>query len=220
MTLIAAAAGVAVLSVAAVAGWVAFVNSVEQPAYSVVETEGDIEVRDYPALVVAEVTRTGGRWDAVRAGFGALARYIFAKDRGGEGISMTAPVTQEREASAGKSSEKIAMTAPVIQSPAGDGAASDKWTIRFIMPSKYGLDELPAPASGDVRLEKLPARRVAAIRFGGVATDELIAQNEARLRRWLDARGRETRGPPTYAYYNDPWTPGFLRRNEIMFEVR
>ena len=36
---------------------------------------------------------------------------------------------------------------------------------------------------------------------------------------WGAAQGLSAEGPPTYAYYNDPWTPGFLRRNEVMIGV-
>jgi DNA gyrase inhibitor GyrI len=70
-----------------------------------------------------------------------------------------------------------------------------------------------------VSLVKLPPRRVAAIRFDGRTTDERVAEREAELRAWMATRGLEAASPPLYAYYNDPLTPGFLRRNEVMIEV-
>ena len=82
------------LAVLAVGAWVYAVSNVEHWKYGVVAQDGAIEIRDYPALVVAEITRRGDRNSAVRAGFGPLAGYIFAKNRVGESISMTAPVTQ------------------------------------------------------------------------------------------------------------------------------
>ncbi len=202
-------AGVGVLAIAGYGAYIWTVNNVERPDYASVALDGAFEVRDYPALVVAEVTRTGDRWKAVSKGFRPLAAYIFAKERAGDSIAMTAPVTQQREA--------IAMTAPVTQTVEQPG--SDNWTIRFIMPAQYTLDSLPKPANADVRLADLPAQRRAAIRFSGVATDALLAEKEAALRAWMDERGLEPLGPPTYAYYNDPFTPGFLRRNEVMFDV-
>lgn len=191
--------------VLAIVIWVYVVQNVEQPKYDVVTSAGAIEVRQYPALVVAEVTRTGDRQSAVRAGFGPLARYIFARDRDGASIPMTAPVTQR----------KIAMTAPVTQTRT-DGEA---WSVRFIMPSSWSLDTLPKPGSGDVRLISVAPQRKAAIRFSGVATDTLIAEKETELRSWLAARGMKPAGVPTYAYYNDPWTPGPLRRNEVLIPL-
>eukprot|EP01030_Chromulinospumella_sphaerica_P028029 gene28029-28339_t len=81
--------------VAIVAGllgfWYVQTRNVEMAPYQVLEAQGDIELRSYPPLRVAEVTRTGTRDQAVRAGFGPLARYIFANDRAGEKIAMTAP---------------------------------------------------------------------------------------------------------------------------------
>jgi DNA gyrase inhibitor GyrI len=194
--------------------WIYIVNNVEQPKYALITQDGAIEIRDYPALVVAEVTRRGDRNNAVRAGFSPLAGYIFAKNRGGESVSMTALVLQERQT--------IAMTAPVTQTPAGEdgnGGPNDSWVIRFVMPSKYTLETLPKASGDDVRLLDVPAGRRAAIRFSGVATDELVAANEATLRAWLNTRNITIRGAPTYAYYNDPFTPGPLRRNEVMFDV-
>jgi hypothetical protein len=120
---------------------------------------------------------------------------------------MTATVTQTRET--------IAMTAPVIQTPSADGT----WLVRFIMPEKYTLETLPRAGSDDVRLLQAPPTRRAAIRFSGVATDASIAANEKTLREWLAARNIVVVGVPTYAYYNDPFTPGPLRRNEVLFDV-
>ena len=185
--------GVAVIAIAGCAAL--FVRGpVEEPPYDSALLDGDFELRDYPALTVAEVTTTGTRRDAVGAGFGPLAGYIFAKERAGD---------------------RIAMTAPVTQTPAEDG----EWVVRFIMPSGYTLDTLPRPAGSRVRLETLPPRRMAAVRFGGVARDPGIAEQEARLLAWMTARGLTPSDAPTYAYYNDPFTPGFMRRNEVMIPV-
>lgn len=188
-------AGGAVL-VVVLMGCAAFVlsSNVEQPPYESVSLDGDFELRDYPELAVAEVTTTGERQQAVSAGFGPLAGYIFAKEREGEKIAMTAPVTQTAE--------------------------GREWIVRFIMPSQYTLETLPRPAGSQVRLETLPPRRMAAVRFSGVANDALIAEQEARLVAWMQQRDLSVAGVPTYAYYNDPFTPGFLRRNEVLVPVR
>jgi hypothetical protein len=191
--LIWAGAGLAAAAALAVGGWVGATQFVATPDYAVVRTDGDVEVRDYPALVVAEIDRPGSRGQAVRAGFGPLAGYIFARERPGE---------------------KIAMTAPVVQTAAAQG-----WTIGFIMPKEYALSDLPKPAQDAVTLREVPPRRRLAIRFSGVADDALLARQEARLREWAAANAIALREPPEFAYYNDPFTPGFLRRNEVIFDV-
>jgi len=187
------------------------IQNVEKPDYQVLAEDGDFELRDYPPLVVAEVSGSGDRQQSLSNGFGPLARYIFAKERGGERIAMTAPVQQRAVAP----DEKIAMTAPVTQTPVEDG----RWTVQFIMPAEYGLEDLPAPGNAEVKLEQIPARRIAAVRFSGRTNDQAIAEQQQRLEDWVSGRDLEPRGEPIYAYYNDPFTPGPLRRNEVMFEV-
>jgi DNA gyrase inhibitor GyrI len=181
------------LGLTALAVFVFVIQNVEQPSYRALLRDGDFELRDYPPLVVAEVRRQGGRRQALSAGFGPLAGYIFARERDGERIAMTAPVTQIRD----------------------EGG----WVVRFFMPAGYGTDRLPEPAGSDVRLRDLPAQRVAALRFSGGTGDERLAEKESELRSWLAARGLEPVAEPLYAYYNDPLTPGFLRRNEVMIPV-
>jgi effector-binding domain-containing protein len=200
-TVIIIAAGLFVLAVAGLLVFVYVVQNVEQPDYTLVRQDGDFELRDYPALTVAEVRRTGYRKQALSAGFSPLARYIFAKERPGE---------------------KIAMTAPVIQQPAASDSAAagaSQWTVGFIMPKDAVSAGLPDPANADVRLTELPPRRVAAVRFSGRTTDERSAEQRKRLEDWIRAQGLSMRSEPIYAYYNDPLTPGPLRRNEILYDV-
>ncbi len=199
------------LAAAVFAAAVYIVNTVEQPKYRAIVTDGDIEIRDYPALVVAEVETTGDRQLAVKNGFRPLATYILGKERAGDPIAMTAPVTQERET--------IAMTAPVVQSRVNGQHGGDTWHVRFFMPSQHTLDALPKPAGAGIRLKNIPATRRAAIRFSGGATDALMSEKEARLRDWLVRRGTKSSGSATYAYYNAPFTPGPMRRNEVWLEV-
>ncbi|MEM9724353.1 MAG: heme-binding protein [Pseudomonadota bacterium] len=199
--------GVTVLAMLLAGGWIASAYFIEQARYRSLARDGAFELRDYPSLRVAEVRREGPRDAAIRSGFSPLAGYIFANERDGEKIAMTAPVTQLPAAPAGGAS------GGALES------ASDGWAVRFIMPNRYALDDLPAPASAEVRLTETPPQRMAAIRFSGAWRDALFQDKTEKLRAWIAEQGLEPAGPPTFAYYNDPFTPGFMRRNEVMIPV-
>lgn len=184
----------------------------EEPDYTSIAVDGAFELRDYPALVVAEITHTGTRQAASSRSFRRLAAYIFAQDRpaGGEKIAMTSPVLQDRA----REDEKIAMTAPVLE----DEVAKDAWRMRFVMPAKYTLDTLPAP-SADIALTEIPARRMATVRFSGNGSARDLADMEQMLAEWIEAQGLQPKGAYEYAFYDAPMVPGPLRRNEVMIEV-
>lgn len=184
---------VAALGAAAVAAGAFFVwraSRAEEPRYQTVESDGPIEIRKYPALVTAGTEHRGDRQAALNEGFRTLADYIFAKSRPGA---------------------KLPMTAPVLSDTDGDGS----WRTRFIMPAGKARAELPSAPLG-VELTSEPARRVAAIRFSGRADDATLAAKEGALRSWLQLRGLPSEGKATHAFYNAPFLPGALRRNEVM----
>ena len=166
--------------------------AVEEPAYKAVLQKGAFEVRDYPALVVAEVTVSGDQKEAAGKGFRLLAGYIFGGNTRRQSIAMTAPVAQA------PASEKIAMTAPVTQSapretiamtaPVTQQQGTGSWTVQFIMPSGYTLETLPKPAGADVQLREEPAVRRVAIRFSGWWSDPLFEQKNAELQSWLQKK--------------------------------
>ncbi|WP_159017442.1 SOUL family heme-binding protein [Cognatiluteimonas profundi] len=183
----------------------------EEPAFRRVSQDGAFSVRDYPALVVAEVTVPGDQDAAVRAGFRLLAGYIFGGNVPKQRIPMTAPVTQA-PASPG---ERIAMTAPVTQA---EGAGA--WTVRFTMPAGYSLQTLPRPDDARVRLQALPPTRMAVVRFSGRARATDVERRTALLRQYMATHGLNAAGPPTLARYNPPWTPWFIRRNEVMIPLQ
>lgn len=199
--------GLAVLSVCATLSG-GYVLAVEEAAFRSVLKDGVYELRDYPALVVAETLVRGGQKEAAGQGFRRLAGYIFGGNRSRAKIAMTAPVAQR------PTSEKIAMTAPVGQTPIGEG-----WVVRFTMPSGYTLATLPEPVDPNVRLRETPPARYAVVRFSGLAHPDDVARQTAWLSTWIAQRKLTPTGPATLAQYNPPWTLWFLRRNEVMTPV-
>ena len=177
-------------------------RSTEEPGFRPLETDGDHQIRDYPALTVAETVVNGPRRDALDQGFRILADYIFAKSRDGEELPMTVPVMQD-------SGDPMASDPPLF-----DDDLEGAWRTRFVMPDGRSTDDLPDPPEG-VELVELPARKVAVVSFAGRANDRLLAEQEDRLRGWLAKRGEKADGEPEYAFYNSPMIPGPLRRNEV-----
>ncbi|MDD1660826.1 MAG: heme-binding protein [Methanomicrobiales archaeon] len=158
---------------------------------------GEVEIRRYPAVWVATVA--GNEEGEV---FGILFRYIRGHNQPGKKIPMTAPVITPVE---------IPMTAPVISDTAG---------MSFVMPAGFRKEDLPEPRDNRVRLREIPAREVAVIRFRGRASTEDVARVRERLLSALTANGIKTIGEPFLMRYNPPFTPGFLRRNEVGVEIR
>jgi SOUL heme-binding protein len=193
--------------VVAVIAWGLVVSNVEHAKYEVVESHGDFQIRDYAPMIVAETETFGERKEAINQGFRVIADYIFGNNSGKQNVAMTAPVIQQPE-------EKIAMTAPVTQE-GGNG----RWTVRFVMPGNYTMDTLPKPNNAAVRLESIPGKRFAAIRFSGTAGDASLEDHTDELNAFIRDKRLKPLSPPTYAFFNPPWTPPFLRRNEVMIEV-
>ena len=187
--------------------WGPISSNVEKPKYKVVSSHQNIEIRDYPPMIVAETDVVGERDKAIREGFGIIADYIFGNNLIGEKVAMTAPVTQQ-------TSKKIAMTAPVIQQGGGEA-----WQVRFIMPASYTLDTLPKPKNPAVVLKEVKAKRFAVIRFSGMAGERSLKRHTDQLNAFLQSQKINAQSSPTYAFYNPPWTLPFLRRNEVMIEV-
>jgi hypothetical protein len=182
--------------------------AVEQAPYRVLEKEGDCELREYAPQILAEVIVDGNLEDAGNKAFNLLFRYISGDNRTRAKIAMTAPVSQE------SAPEKIAMTAPVAQQAAPGG-----WAVSFMMPASYTLETLPIPTNPRVTIRPIPARRVAAIRYSGTWDETRYRKNLARLESWLGKRGLTAGGAPVWARYNPPFTPWFLRRNEVLIPV-
>ncbi len=204
------------LSAAAVAvgllsfwGYTTMAESYETPEYSLIQTEGDgrFELREYPPMLIAEVTVEGSRRSSRSDAFRILADFIFGNNQPAESIEMTAPVTQEPA--------KIEMTAPVTQ----EGAGEDRWTIAFVMPSRFTMDTLPKPTDERITIRETMAVRYAAIRFSGRGSDDSLDRHEVKLRDWMQANGLEAAGDPMYAFYDSPFVPPFLRRNEVLLPV-
>ena len=182
-------------------------SNVEKPYYKVIQSEKNIEIRQYEPMIIAEVEVDGKREDAIRDGFRLLADYIFGNNMVEQNISMTAPVQQ-------KENQKIAMTTPVQQQLAGKS-----WQISFIMPSKYSMNSLPVPNNNRVRLKEILTKKFVVIEFSGTNSSENVTEHENQLMNYIEANQIKIIGSPKYAFYNAPWTLPFLRRNEVMTEI-
>jgi len=185
-------------------------GDVDEPTFNVVSQEGAIEIRSYEPTAIAYTVVSGERDEAINNGFRKLFKYIDGANVAQLSIPMTAPVAQSAQ------SKKIPMTAPVAQQSAGD----NEWKVVFYMPNGTTFSELPKPTDEAVKLEEIPAHKKAVITYSGSMDNENIDENEASLRAYLKAQNISYSEPAAYAGYNPPWTPWFMRRNEVMVKLK
>ena len=186
--------------------------AIEEPKYTVIEKNDTFEIREYAPYIVAQ-TQVSGIFDEMsNKAFKILFKYISGGNQQRSKISMTAPVIQE---SSRKEGQKIQMTAPVIQEVNTNSA-----TFSFVMPQNSRLDTLPIPLDSRVILKEIPAKTVAVRAYSGGWGEEKYKKNEAILLKALNDAGIKTFGKTSFARYNSPFSLWFMRRNEIMIEVR
>ena len=184
-------------------------HAIEEPDYLVIRTFDNIEVRQYAPYTVAEVVLDTSADDAGNQAFPILAGYIFGKNKGEKKMAMTAPVTQTAEPL------KMAMTAPVTQS-----AASGGMRVQFVLPKGVTPETAPEPLDPRVQLRQVPASQWITIRYSGTWSQANYDEHLALLKAAADKAGVATQGEPVLARYNAPFTPWFMRRNEIWMAVR
>jgi len=182
--------------------------AIEEASYEVIIKYNSFEIRDYAPYIVAETVVDGNLEDAGSVAFKILFGYISGDNRSRQKVEMTAPVSQQ------VNREKIKMTAPVGQQPIGD-----KWVVSFMMPAAYTMETLPDPENPKVSLRQVPGRRMAVVRYTGFWSERGYLDNKMKLEAWIRENELKVVGDPIWARYNPPFTPWFLRRNEILIPV-
>lgn len=181
-----------------------FAQATEEPDFTVVRQLNGAEVREYPAYAVAEVLVPGPADDAGSQAFPILAGYIFGKNKGEKKFAMTAPVTQA------PAPVKLEMTAPVTQA-----AATGGFVLQFVLPKGVTLDSAPEPLDAQVKLREMPGSRLTVVRYSGLWSQRHCDEHLAQLQAVLRAAQLPWTGEPILSRYDPPFTPWFMRRNEI-----
>lgn len=207
-------------------GWIAYgyfsASGLEGPKYTVIEQKEGYEIRQYEDYVIAETKISGEYNQAMNQGFMNVGGYIFgdntpAKNSSKEKIAMSTPVITEEK-------EKIAMTTPVITEKGSEKRAmstpmlseqqGQEWTLAFVMPSQYTLENLPKPNNKKVTLKQVEGEKRAVIRFSGWVTGKRLQKKTDQLIAMLK-RDELDHIKIQSARYNPPWTPPFMTRNEV-----
>ncbi len=186
-----------------------FSHAIEEPDCDVTRKFDRVELRQYAPCVVAEVVLDSSAEDAGNQAFPILAGYIFGKNKGEKKFAMTAPVTQRA------APVRMDMTAPVTQA-----AVTGGMRVQFVLPKGVTLATAPEPIDPRVQLRVVPAGAWAVIRYSGTWSQANYLEHLAELKLSLEAAGVATQGEPVLARYNAPFTPWFMRRNEIWLALR
>lgn len=185
-----------------------FVMAIEEAAYSVVKKDGSYELRHYDKYLLAETIIPGEMEDASSQAFRRLFNYISGENQSQTKVAMTAPVSQE------SSGEKISMTTPVSQE-----RMDNAWAVSFMMPASYTESTIPSPNDPRVKIRAVPERKMAVIQYSGRWKRSHYLEHKQALEAWIAAEGLTITGEPIWARFNGPYTPWFMRRNEVQIPV-
>ena len=169
---------------------------VEKIRYRVLRKIDDLEIRQYPSIILATVE---GKQD--NSAFRILFDYIQGSNKTRKKVPMTAPVI---------SSERIPMTAPVV---------SSEETFSFVLPEGTTLGSAPIPLNERIKVHKIPERKLAVLGFGGRVNDGLLSRKNNEFISILKKNGIPFKGPPFLMRYNSPFMPGPFRKNEVAVEL-
>ena len=184
------------------------IRTVEILNYQVLEKDGKFDIRQYEDYWVVRTEIDGEYRESSGEGFRLLFSYISGKNKQQEAIAMTGPVMQQ------EMGEKIAMTGPVIQQKKGK-----RWTMEFVLPSKYNTIQPPEPLDPNVSIVKVPGYRAAAISYSGNLREEKYNAKTKELLDSVTLKGLQPIGEPFSAGYDPPWTLPFFKRNEVLIIV-
>jgi hypothetical protein len=169
--------------------------------YEVIKKLDKVEIRCYPKIVIAKTSNTEPD------NFGLLFRFISGNNVQKEKVKMTTPVVSQ------ENNQEIKMTTPVLSDFSNQGY------MAFVMPQEFNLETTPLPLDSRVKIEEVHSRLVAVLRFSGSWSQAHFEEKTKELLQELADAKIVTVGSVFSMLYNPPFTPSFLRRNEVAIEV-
>ena len=177
-------------------GWKLTARSAYESAeYTLLDSDSPFETRRYPDLLMAT---TNMKFES-QGGDGSFTR-LFQYIRG-----------------ANDDEQKVAMTTPVFMEPEVD---DHQGQMGFVIPKKVAEQDVPKPTSENVQIRKRAGGRFAVMRFSGRMNRESLAKAEEQLRQWMTKKDLVGDRDAEFAGYDPPWTPGPLRRNEVLIRLK
>ena len=171
--------------------------SFEEPKMQIIKENLDknIAVRAYDPAVIMSVEMPKSDDDNMTDGFMILLDYISGENADGKKIAMTAPVLREF-----KENSQI---------------------ISFFAPKGFTSETLPKPNNDKIIISKwTPENPFATITFSGRWTQENFSEQHVILKDYIQKNKLHSENTTYYAYYNDPMTLWFLRKNEILIQIK
>ena len=162
----------------------------EEPSYELVEEDGGFEVRDYGRMTLASVSMKRSHDEFEDAAFRILAGFIFS-----HGLDMTIPVFKSR--------------------------VGDEWTMSFVLPHGFRAKNAPAPEHAAIKIEERHAHRAAVYRYSGNVDEAKMEDAKHALGEWIQAHpAYVATGEYCWAQYDQPMAIPFMKRNEVLVEVK
>lgn len=178
-------------------------SNIETPNYTVIKKYEDIELREYPHMMLVSTAEQGKYENMSNKAFMRLFDYISGENDKSEKISMTSPVFMHNHKTIDSVNE-----------------ANNDWVMSFIVPNEYAKSDVPSPDHTQLSLQELEPKVFAVIRFPGTLDQELILKNKELLTEYLiNLKLKYKENEYFVAAYNPPWTLPKFRRNEVLIEV-
>lgn len=163
----------------------------ESPKYEIVMTNNNFELRKYAPFYTTSVIEKSLKG---YQGFGLLFGYISGENDKQQKMSMTVPVINQFE--------------------------ENHMTMEFVIPSKVAETLIPDPINSQIKIKYYPEMISAVISFSGTTSQRRVEEKKELLNQWIKERNFEVIGKYCVARYNPPFSLPFLRRNEILVEVK
>ena len=165
----------------------------ESPAYDVVSRDGKFEIRIYEPLTAASTQMPGVEDSGSNRSFRELFNYISGENEDATKIAMTVPVFMDR--------------------------SPEESRMSFVLPRETVRQGPPEASSTGIRIDTREIGRVAVMRFSGLRSGQREASAVEKLQAWIEKNQLKPISGPFFAYYDPPYTPGFMRRNEVMIQI-
>tara|TARA_B100001250_G_C19618030_1_gene708040 strand:- start:118 stop:690 length:573 start_codon:yes stop_codon:yes gene_type:complete len=166
----------------------------KEPSFTLLQSKGNIEIRQYKECIVARTSLIKNQRESDNNMFRVLASYIFGGNDNNESIPMTAPVTTFED--------------------------TNSYNMLFYMLESNEINDLPNPSGQNITFDKFDLGKCAVIKFSWYVNDKKINKYQKKLKKFIADSGYKIESPFMVNRYDSPWTLPFMRRNEVLVQIK